>query len=315
MTMAGWPERRGTAVEATASDSTAAGVAATDPAAAELAWICAAARASLLDELNTWPKPGLVSPQDAGAHTDMDATVLEAGIEAITPFYALLARAGAQRAPFARLRAIGLEAERAMLDATGGVNTHRGAIFGLGLLCAAAGRRLRAYSESCEAPGLDHDPPREQTLGGIVRTSWGREISGAPRLPDSHGECVRVRYGAGGARAEAAAGFPAVYDIGVPALLEGKQLAAGDAGAARVQALFRLLSRVQDTNLLHRGGPAGLRLAQEAAWRFLAAGGVGRAGWQGQARSVHAQFVRRRLSPGGCADLLAMSLLCLRLGP
>ena len=97
------------------------------------------AKAALLAELETWPKPGLVSHVDSGSHTDMDASTLKASATAIAPFYDQLAVAGAAASGMNRLREIGVEAERAMLAATGGVNTHRGAIFSLGLLCAATG--------------------------------------------------------------------------------------------------------------------------------------------------------------------------------
>jgi triphosphoribosyl-dephospho-CoA synthase len=97
------------------------------------------AGAALLAELDTWPKPGLVSHVDQGSHTDMDAGTFQASTAAIVPFFAQLTEAGAGGADLPALRDIGLAAERAMLSATGGVNTHRGAIFGLGLLCAAAG--------------------------------------------------------------------------------------------------------------------------------------------------------------------------------
>jgi len=94
---------------------------------------------ALIRELATWPKPGLVSHVDTGSHHDMDAAMLRRSVEALRPFLAELALAGSERADMSRLREIGLRAEAAMLTATGGVNTHRGAIFGLGLLCAAAG--------------------------------------------------------------------------------------------------------------------------------------------------------------------------------
>ena len=102
---------------------------------------------ALSQELATWPKPGLVSPIDNGSHRDMDAAMLRASIHVLHPFFAELARAGRQRAGMNQLRAIGLGAEAAMLQATGGVNTHRGAIFGLGLLCAAAGATARLNAD------------------------------------------------------------------------------------------------------------------------------------------------------------------------
>jgi triphosphoribosyl-dephospho-CoA synthase len=94
---------------------------------------------ALLHELATWPKRGLVSHVDSGSHTDMDAAMLQASVEALRPFFAELARAGQDGADMGRLRTIGLRAEAVMLAVTGGVNTHRGTIFGMGLFCAAAG--------------------------------------------------------------------------------------------------------------------------------------------------------------------------------
>lgn len=236
-------------------------------------------------EVSTHPKPGLVGPLDRGSHADMDIHTFRRSARAIRPHLEALADAGARGHGMAHLRVIGLAAESAMLAATGGVNTHRGAIFGLGLLCAAAG-------------GGDRTTP----LGRLVAQRWGEEILLAPGPRDSHGETVRRRFGAGGARLEAARGFPSVYRVGVPALAQ----ASGE--AARVQACFALVAAVQDTNLLHRGGRAGLRFAQRAAQAFLDAGGVTRAGWRARALAVHRAFVARRLSPGGAADLLAMSL-------
>ncbi|MFJ5488730.1 triphosphoribosyl-dephospho-CoA synthase, partial [Hansschlegelia beijingensis] len=82
----------------------------------------------------------------------------------------------------------------------------------------------------------------------------------------------------------------------------------GDPEAARVEACFALIAVLEDTNLLHRGGSEGLHFAREAARRFLAEGGVVGPGWRERARAVHDSFVASRLSPGGSADLLAMTL-------
>ncbi|MBV8261584.1 MAG: triphosphoribosyl-dephospho-CoA synthase MdcB [Paraburkholderia sp.] len=267
--------------------------------------IAARAERCLLREVETWPKPGLVSHVDAGSHDDMDAGMFRRSADAIRPFFAELADAGACDASMQALRSIGLQAEHAMLAATGGVNTHRGAIFGLGLLCAAAGwRTAQAYEEGAEA-----------TLGRIVARRWGDAILAGPRLIGSHGECAGRRYGVGGARQEAAGGFPSVYGVGVPALRAAARIAPGHAEAARVHACFSLVAAVDDTNLLHRGGHAGLLFAQRTARAFLARGGVGALDWRKHAHAAHLAFVARRLSPGGAADLLAMSMFIHELEP
>jgi triphosphoribosyl-dephospho-CoA synthase len=250
----------------------------------------------LLRELETYPKPGLVSHIDAGSHTDMDADTLRRSATALGPYLCALAEAGAQNSDMGRLRVIGIEAEAAMLKATAGVNTHRGAIFGLGLLCAAAGVKCSGTVESAAL------------LGSVVARRWGKEILRGPVTLRSHGLEARRRYGAGGARREAAEGFPSVYGVGLPALRQAAIIAPTDAEAVRAHACFSLIAAVEDTNLLHRGGPAGLCFAQSAARSFLDRGGVSQRDWRVCARTVHDAFVQRRLSPGGSADLLAMSL-------
>jgi triphosphoribosyl-dephospho-CoA synthase len=255
---------------------------------------------ALLDELAAWPKPGLVSYVDGGSHTDMDAAMMQASAESLRPFFAELAGAGQDGADMDHLRTVGLRAEVAMLDVTGGVNTHRGAIFGIGLLCAAAGTVAEISTKYAAFA-----PVR---LGDVVMRRWGAEIKRGPIPLVSHGAAALRRHGAGGARAEAAGGFRSVYEVGWPALRKGRLLQPDDANAPPVQACFALIGEVCDTNLLHRGGTDGMRYASKAAASFLSQGGVGAPDWRPRAAAVHADFVARRLSPGGCADLLAMTL-------
>lgn len=269
-----------------------------DETTLEAARIAGIATSVLRQEVNTWPKPGLVSHRDSGSHADMNAEMFHASAEALRPFFAELAQAGFDGGGMDDLRVIGQAAELSMLRATGGVNTHRGAIFALGLLCAAAG-----------AMALVRQPLLTGSLGACVRCRWGASILGGPMSRQSHGAGVLRRYGVGGARAEAAAGFPHVYRVGLPALQIGSLLAAGDANAARVQACFALIAELEDTNLLHRKGEAGLHFAQSAAQSFLKKGGVGQRNWQFHAAKTHRDFVTQWLSPGGSADLLAATLL------
>jgi triphosphoribosyl-dephospho-CoA synthase len=265
--------------------------------------VAAMAEHSLLSEMSTFPKPGLVSDIDNGSHTDMNAAMFRRSAAAIRPFFRELVVAGVCNAEMSSLRRIGLRAERAMLEVTRGINTHRGAIFGVGLLCAAAGLRASGHGH-VNAP-----------LGRLVAARWGRDIVRGPRLPDSHGEMAGRRYGAGGARQEAARGFPSVYEVGMPTLRAALRATTGDAGAARVQACFALIAVLEDTNLLHRGGADGLHFAQQCAQRFLDTGGVRQPYWKTRAEAVHHAFVERRLSPGGAADVLAMSLFAAELEP
>ncbi|UXN58476.1 triphosphoribosyl-dephospho-CoA synthase MdcB [Phyllobacterium zundukense] len=258
--------------------------------------IAALAISCLLLELETWPKPGLVSHIDAGSHNDMTAETFRASARAIAPYFYALANAGALGSSMGNLRVIGLEAEAAMFAATAGINTHRGAIFGLGLLCAAAGARTGGRIDA------------ETSLGAVVSNLWGKDIINGPILLHSHGTGASRRYGAGGARMEAALGFPSIYSVGLNALRRGARRAPDDAEAARIETCFALIASIKDTNLLHRGGLEGLRFARSSARRFLQAGGVSRPGWRRSAQAVHEKFIARSLSPGGAADLLAMTL-------
>ena len=253
-----------------------------------------AAIVSLYDELALEPKPGLVSFADAGSHDDMDAATFLRSLFALRHFYGRIAAQGAASADFAPLEALGIEAEARMLRATGGVNTHRGAIFTLGLLCAVAGA-LHADRRPCTAVRL------RETL--VAR--WGAALAArATRARDTHGARAARAHGLRSASEEAAQGLPTLFDHVLPALRDARRAGADERGA-RLHALFAAMAVVDDTNLVHRGGLRGLRDAQALARRFLSEGG----GWSPdapeRAARVHAQFVARRLSPGGAADLLA----------
>lgn len=256
---------------------------------------------SLYREVALAPKPGLVTPWGNGSHSDMDYAIFLRSLQALRPYFPAIAACGSQQPDFVPLQQLGIAAETAMLLATGGVNTHRGAIFNLGLLSAAAGWLL-----------AENEKPSASAVCQLVSCQWGDEIrSGLAGVSDdaalSHGLVVARRYGAGGARREAAAGFPAAIEVGLPAY-RSALAATGDAELAATQALFALIAELEDTNLLWRGGPAGLAHARQSAAAFLATGGVLTADWLDQAARIENDFSARHLSPGGSADLLGVTL-------
>lgn len=254
---------------------------------------------SLHAELCLYPKPGLVSLVDAGSHEDMDAETFMRSLFSLRHYFRKICVAGWDDAPFARLKQLGIEAEAAMLRATHGINTHRGAIFSLGLLCAAAGR--------ARAQGTPLTPA---ALRAAMLIRWGGELAmhAAPSDDDSNGLRVAARYAVSGAREEGALGLPSVFEIGVPALAASRARGAGMT-QARIDTLFTLMAGINDSNVYHRAGPQGARTVRAHAQRFLDLGGTANAGWRGLALASHRAFVRRRLSPGGAADLLAASCL------
>jgi triphosphoribosyl-dephospho-CoA synthase len=250
---------------------------------------------ALTEELATYPKPGLVSFVDQGSHPDMDAECFLASIAAIKTCFGQMAEAGADGCKLLDLQRIGIFAEESMLDATRGRNTHRGAIYCLGLLAAAAGKQM--------ADGNLLGRP----LGRIVAESWGDEIL----LPNSLLQTTRGlemchRYQLGGIRGEAKKGFPSIFKTGLPAFQTA--LISTDRDAARVQAFFAILEVCEDTTLLKRGGYLGWQYAQTQVRRFLREGGVASPDWKTLAVEIHCGFVARHLTAGGAADLLAATL-------
>lgn len=246
--------------------------------------LAADAVASLLDELALYPKPGLVSPQDSGAHADMDFTLMKKSAHTLLPFLIKLAQAGGSFEEW--LVPLGQQAESAMLAATRGVNTHRGAIFVLGLLLSTLGS-LPANSApaTVQATFL-------QRFGAALKNHANR----APH-PDRPG----------GARQEAAEGFPAIFSLALPHL----RLLLSDGvphAPAALETLFQLIATVSDTTVFHRRGHQGLREVQSLAQQFLDAGGVRTPDWFERALTIHHHCTQANLSPGGCADLLAATL-------
>ena len=253
---------------------------------------------SLLDEVFTTPKPGLVDRRNNGSHSDMDVPLFETSAGALKPYFSECVKIGretAGKAPeetFARLRKAGVEAEKAMYRATGGINTHKGAIYTMGILCGSIGRLW-----SPDAPVA----PVSELLAECARVAEKAvEADFAAISGETAGGRLYLQYGLRGIRGQVAAGLPAVKEIGLPAYEAGlkKGLSQNDAGAA---ALVQLIAGVEDTNLYHRGGKAG------AAWAKSAAKALGPYPGRQQLEQLDDAFVQRNLSAGGCADLLAVT--------
>lgn len=254
---------------------------------------------SLYAELVLYPKPGLVSCVDNGSHSDMTAATFLRSLFALRRYFLDIAQAGMDDAPFHVLKRLGIEAEARMLRATAGINTHRGAIFCLGMLCAALGR--------CHASGA---APTANAVQAMLLVCWGRAL-GAHSVDEgtgSNGVRARLAYAASGAREEGARGFPSVFGVGLPALRRTLGQGRG-MRAARIDALFALMAHISDTNVYHRGGPDGAMTVRRQARAFVARGGTAAPDWETRALACHRSFVAARLSPGGAADLLGAACL------
>ncbi|MGE7959472.1 triphosphoribosyl-dephospho-CoA synthase [Pseudomonas sp. NPDC089530] len=257
---------------------------------------------ALIDEADLSPKPALVDRRGNGAHSDLHLGLMHASALSLWPAFKEMAEAasafGTVGLPLREaLGRIGREGEAAMLATTHGVNTHRGAIWALGLLVAAAA--LEPQADSAGALSL-----RAARLALL-------EDRYAPR-PLSHGAQVALRYGVRGAREEAQLGFPAVLQRGLPQLQRSRAQGHGEQNA-RLDALLAIMSGLADTCVLYRAGEAGLQAMQQGAQAVLDAGGSASLAGRRRLHELDQHLLALNASPGGAADLLAACLLIDRL--
>lgn len=264
---------------------------------------------ALLEEVYTSPKPGLVDPYSNGAHTDMNVKTFEKSAAALKPYFITMALEGFRswEAPpvlFERIRRIGILAERAMYQATEGVNTHKGLIFNLGILCAASGACLRAY----QGIYLEQLLGFEQAMVREILTKEVKQMEGFK----TGGEKNLTLYGSLGARGEAINGYSSVCLYSLPVLLEGIK-EKKDWNLVKLHTLFHLMSQVEDSNIIARHNPQVLKEVKQQAQEFLDAGGAYRPDCIKRLEEMDEAFIKRNISSGGSADLLAVTIFLARL--
>lgn len=233
-------------------------------------------------ELDTTPKPGLVDRRDNGAHKDMDYALMSKSISALRPYLTRLAVESAKDIDPAKIKEIGIEAEKAMLKATGGVNTHKGALFCIGLSVAAA---------SCLAC----------STGAVEAYSFKELVSRAaseiPAARGTHGAEAKRSFKAVGALENARAAYPELFADWLPYYrsLEGDPFRCH-------KTLLHIMTTLDDTNILHRRGAEGLAHAEAEAARLLE--DFSESGLS----SLNKDFIRENISPGGSADMLSLTI-------
>lgn len=233
-------------------------------------------------ELDTTPKPGLVDRRDNGAHKDMDYALMSKSISALRPYLTRLAAESAKDIDPAKIKEIGIEAEKAMLKATGGVNTHKGALFCIGLSVAAA---------SCLAC----------STGAVEAYSFKELVSRAaseiPSARGTHGAEAKRSFKAVGALENARAAYPELFADWLPYYrsLEGDPFRCH-------KTLLHIMTTLDDTNILHRRGAEGLAHAEAEAARLLE--DFSESGLS----SLNKDFIRENISPGGSADMLSLTI-------
>ncbi|MBO4411153.1 MAG: citrate lyase holo-[Lachnospiraceae bacterium] len=258
---------------------------------------------ALIREVHLTPKPGLVDEANPGSHRDMDLKLMETSAYALKPYFhdAFLSGTDSKDLPaeeaFARLKELGLEGEKTMFSATGGVNTHKGAVYLFGCVLGAVGRLWRA----------DRIPRSDEVLkeaGTLSKKAAEDDLSRIARKPKGNltaGEAIYRQYGLTGARGEAMNGFPSVRNTSLPYLRSH----AADPLALQ-KTLLMIIALGNDTNLIARGGRETAMTAVSVVRDLLKKGEPARQ----DIERLDRLFIEKNLSPGGSADLIAVTVFC-----
>lgn len=245
---------------------------------------------SLIEEVELTPKPGLVDRRNTGSHQDLTIELMRISAETLADTFEKIAFISYGREPSQSLREeiafIGRDGEKRMFEVTCGVNTHKGAIWAIGLLVSAASMGKGMY-----------------TVEEIVTVAG--ELARFPDryTPDTitNGGNVTAKYGVAGARGEAQQGFPHITQLSLPTLNRSRASGLTEE-KSRLNALLSLIAHLNDTCILHRGGPDALAFAKKQTARLLTNENMD---WL---NTLDEEFTRRNISPGGSADLLAATL-------
>lgn len=258
---------------------------------------------AILLEVSTHPKPGLVTRLSNGAHKDMSIFTFMMSSAVLSKAFNDLqdigqAHRGTLVELFCKLRSYGVGAEAELLRVTKGVNTQRGILFAGGIVSAVSGYAMNM--------GLSRDallPLIKEMAAGLV----ARELKNLDHAAMTAGEKLYYKYGITGIRGEVENGFPSVVNYGLPALED-----AFDKGAtindALVHALISLMTVVEDSNVIWRTDYDTLLEVQRIAKNILSLGSVFTEKGRMAIAETERYFLQRRISPGGSADLLSVTI-------
>lgn len=262
------------------------------------------AQKALLKEIFLTPKPGLVDQKNNGAHHDMNLVTFLDSIQAISPwldqFYSFGQASAFTNAQefLGTIRKPGICCEREMCQATNGINTHKGMIFAFGLLLSASGR-LNGQSQKITAAALSKE------VSQMCQDIINKELQNNNH-PHTSGIKQYQQYGLTGARGEAASGYQTVTRISLPHYLKYQNSGCSEEQSL-LQALLHLMAHNQDSNIIARGGIEALRFVQTKAQEILAQGGVLSPAGINKLIEFDQILIQKHLSPGGSADLLAIT--------
>lgn len=271
-------------------------------------YISSLATKSMLYEVSTTPKPGLVDRLNSGAHNDMNFfTFIDSSITLKSYFYNCVKlgyefKESDYRLLMKSLRPLGIHAEQTMYTATNGVNTHKGLIFSLGIITATAGNIFSRKKE------LTINPNEISEVIKSIVEGISSELESLEKR-NTYGEVLFSMYGVKGIRGEVESGFNTVINYSLPVLksliLERRYLI----NDILVQTLIYLMTQCEDSNILGRHGMEGLRYVKEQAEQAIELGGYFTTPGKEFINEMDKDFIKRNISPGGAADLLAITLM------
>lgn len=262
---------------------------------------------AMLYEASCNPSPGLVSQASSGAHSDMDYfTFLDSATALINPLIRCADAGLSSDSPkeiFRKIRQIGQLGECQMFHKTGGVNTHKGTLFLLGTCCAAGGKALYLGTRFSSLQSIIQD----MTEGLVERELSSRvsELKNTPTSALSHGERLFLTHEFEGIRGEVQRGLPTVFDFSLAFYKENHELSQN---SRLVQTLLGIMQFSEDTNILHRHSLGVLKEVQKRAKQIISMGGMRTPAGIKAIEEMDEDFCRRKIGPGGSADLLGVTV-------
>lgn len=264
---------------------------------------------ALLYEVSVTPKPGLVDRNNTGAHKDMDIFTFEASAVSLNHFFEKFALCGMENSHesfsriFSRLRSLGIQAEDAMMKATCNVNTHKGLIFSLAIMNCSLG-----YMYANQIPySPENLLETNRSLVADVLEDFKDVTAENAR---TNGERLYALHGMKGARGEALSGYRTVLNVALPVLKDyaDRGLSINDAGAIT---LLHIIANSEDTNIVNRSSYGEMKEIQANLRKMLQESGQNQkpdaAADLAWIKHLDQDFIRRNISPGGSADLLALT--------
>uniref|UniRef100_UPI00402874B9 [citrate (pro-3S)-lyase] ligase n=1 Tax=Prevotella sp. TaxID=59823 RepID=UPI00402874B9 len=259
---------------------------------------------ALQAELDTTPKPGLVDRNDNGAHRDMDHALMQRSIQALHPYFVRLAQLGfTDKQPFHdEIVNIGIEAEREMFKATGGVNTHKGALFSIGLAAVAlAGESFCRITQAERCGTMAYNDVNSKQI-----QSLSNSIASLARLfPDTngtHGSKAKANNILKGALDNAREGYTQLFKAWLPFYID--RIAEGDNYALH-KTLLRIMCDLDDTNIVYRTSMETMQEVKAEARQMLDTS-RNIVNFEAALQAMNTDYIHRNISPGGSADMLSL---------